>query len=214
MERTFYLNNSVQQSDANELVTALRNMLEPCDKVYLVANQSAVLMEAPPDQLALAQKLITDLDRPKKTYRLTYTVTDVDNGKRIGIQHFAMVVVSGQETKLKQGSKIPIATGSYSSGASTPAGGVQTQFTYLDIGMNFSATLDEFANGVRLRSNVEQSSVPEDKTIAGVLEPIIRQTTLAGAAFLTPGKPLMLGSIDIPGSTRHLDIEVTMEQLP
>ena len=214
MERTFYLNNSVQQSYANELVTALRNMLEPCDKAYLVANQSAIVMEAPPDQLALAQKLITDLDRPRKTYRLTYTVTDVDNGKRIGIQHFAMVVVSGQETKLKQGSKIPIATGSYSAGASTPTLGVQTQFTYLDVGMNFSAQLDEFANGVRLRSSVEQSSVPEDKTIAGVLEPIIRQTTLVGAAFLTPGKPLLLGSIDIPGSTRHLDVEVVMEQRP
>ncbi len=33
-ERTFYLNNAVQQSDSNELVTALRNMLDPCDKIY------------------------------------------------------------------------------------------------------------------------------------------------------------------------------------
>jgi type II secretory pathway component GspD/PulD (secretin) len=214
MERTFYLNNSVLQSDANELVTALRNMLEPCDKAYLVANQSAIVMEAPPDQLALAQKLITDLDRPRKTYRLTYTVTEVDSDKRIGTQHFAMVVVSGQETKLKQGSKIPLATGSYSGSGTTAAGGVQTQFTYLDVGMNFSAQLDEFANGVRLRSSVEQSSVGGQNTIAGVVEPVIRQTSLTGAAFLTPGKPLMLGSIDIPGSTRHLDVEVTMEQLP
>jgi hypothetical protein len=27
------------------------------------------------------------------------------------------------------------------------------------------------------------------------------------------GKPLVLGSIDIPGSTRHLDVEVVMEQV-
>jgi len=214
--RTFYLNNSVQQSDANEVVTALRNFLNPCVHVFLVNNQSAIVIRATPEELTLAEKLLKDLDRPKKTYRLTYTVTDMDGDKRIGTQHFSMVVVSGQETRLKQGSRIPIATGSYDSGASAKPGpsGVQTQFTYLDIGMNFSATLDEFANGVRLRSNVDQSSAPEDKSIAGVQEPIIRQTELTGAAFLTPGKPLVLGSIDIPGSTRHLDIEVVMEQHP
>jgi type II secretory pathway component GspD/PulD (secretin) len=210
--KTFYLNNSFQQVEANEIVTALRNMLRPCDKVYLVEAQSAILIQAPPEQVTVAQQIISGLDHAKKTYRLTYTVTDMDNGKRVGTQHFAMVVVSGQETKLKQGSKIPIATGSASSTA-TP-GSIQTQMTYLDIGMNFSATLDEFANGVRLRSTVEQSSVSEDKSIAGVQEPIIRQTMLAGAAFLTPGKPLMLGTIDIPGSTRQLDVEVVMEQLP
>ena len=112
-ERTFYLNNAVQQSDSNELVTALRNMLDPCDKTFLVWNQGAIVIRATPEELALAEKLLKDLDRPKKTYRLTYTVTDMDGDKRIGTQHFSMVVVSGQETRLKQGSKIPIATGSY-----------------------------------------------------------------------------------------------------
>ena len=80
--------------------------------------------------------------------------------------------------------------------------------------MNFSATLDEFANGVRLRTDVVQSSATEQTTIAGVVEPVIRQSELKGAAYLTPGKPLVLGSLDIPASTRHLDIEVVMEQLP
>jgi hypothetical protein len=31
---------------------------------------------------------------------------------------------------------------------------------------------------------------------------------------LSLGKPLVLGSIDIPGSTRRLDIEVVMETVP
>jgi type II secretory pathway component GspD/PulD (secretin) len=213
--KTFYLNNSFQQADANEIVTALRNMLDAYDKVYLVSSQSAILIEAPPEQVALAQEIIGALDRPKKTYRLTYTVIEIDNGKRVGTQHFSMVVVSGQETKLKQGSKVPIATGSYNAVTTEKeAAGVQTQFTYLDVGMNFSATLDEFANGVRLRSGVEQSSVAEEKSGVGAQDPIVRQTSLMGAAFLTPGKPLMLGSLDIPGSTRHLDVEVVMEQLP
>jgi type II secretory pathway component GspD/PulD (secretin) len=207
--QTFYLTNVYQTNDATELTNALRNMLDPHDKIYLVPSQNAIFVQGSPEQLTLARKLINDLDRPKKTYRLTYKITEMDDGKRVGVQHFAMVVVTGQRTVLKQGSKVPIATGSYTAGSSN----AQTQFTYIDVGLNFDATLDEFANGVRLRSKVEQSSIAEEKSGVGAQDPIVRQTSLEGTSFLTPGKPLVLGSLDVPGSTRHLDVEVVMEQV-
>jgi type II secretory pathway component GspD/PulD (secretin) len=206
--QTFYLTNISQANDANELITAMRNILDSHDRLYLVLSQNAIVVQATPDQLVLAQKLLHDLDRPKKTYRLTYTISESDAGKRIGSQHFAMVVVTGQRTTLKQGSKVPVATGSYNSGSSQ----TQTQMTYLDVGLNFDATLDEFSNGVRLRSKVEQSSIAEEKSGVGAQDPIVRQSVLEGTSFLTLGKPLILGSVDIPGSTRHLDVEVVMSQ--
>jgi type II secretory pathway component GspD/PulD (secretin) len=205
--QTFYLGTSGQQNDSNEVLVAIRNILPPDVKVYLVPSQNAIVMRATPDELVLTQKLINDLDRPKKTYRLTYTLAETDDGKRVGTQHFAMVVVTGQRTVLKQGSKVPIVTGSYTAGSS----GEKTDMTYVDVGMNFDATLDEFVNGVRLRTKVEQSSVAEEKSGVGAQDPVIRQTSLEGTSFLTPGKPLVLGSVDIPGSTRHLDVEVVME---
>jgi type II secretory pathway component GspD/PulD (secretin) len=204
---TFYLTNISQQNDATEIVTAIRNLLPANSKVFFVFSQNALIVQTTPDQLVLAHKLLSDLDRPKKTYRLIYTITESDDGKRVGTQHFSLVVVSGQRTTLKQGSKVPIATGSYNSGSST----AQTQFTYLDIGLNLDASLDESVNGVRLRSKVEQSGIAEHTTIADVQEPVIRQTVLEGTSILTPGKPLVLGSLDLPGSTRHLDVEVVME---
>ena len=210
--QTFYLTNASQQTEGDEIVVALRNILPPYIKIYFVADQNAVVVNASPDELALAQQLIKQLDRPRKTYRLTYTLTEVDGAKRIGTQHFSMVVVTGQQTTLKQGSKIPVATGSYNPTASASEG-TQTQFTYLDVGMNFNATLDETEHGARLNSKVEESSIGEDKTISGVNEPVIRQTVLQGTSFLTLNKPLMLGSVDILGSTRHIDIEVVMEQV-
>lgn len=209
---TFYLNNVSQMSDGNEITTALRNLLAPVTKIYFVPYQSAIVMSGTADQLVLAQKLLKDLDRPKKSYRLTYTISEVDSGKRVGTQHFSMVVITGQPTVLKQGSKVPISTGTYSNRPGDT--GTQTQATYLDVGMNFNATLDEFVNGVRLRSKVEQSSVAEEKSGMGLQDPIIRQTALEGTAFLTLGKPLILGSLDIPDTTRHMDVEVVMEQLP
>ena len=120
-------------------------------------------------------------------------------------------MAAGQRTTLKQGSKVPVATGSYSATGSNT--GAQTQFTYIDVGMNFDVTLDELANGARLRSKVEQLSIAEQTSGLGLQDPIIRQSTLEGTSFLTLGKPLVLGSIDIPGSTRHLDVEVVMEQV-
>jgi hypothetical protein len=40
---------------------------------------------------------------------------------------------------------------------------------------------------------------------------MIRQTSLDGSSILMPGKPLVLGSLDMPGSTRHMDVEVVAE---
>lgn len=207
--RTFPLSNVSQQNDANEIMVAIRNMVCPGDKVYLVVSDNAIVVEAPANQLALAQKLITDLDKPTKSYRLTYTITDRDASKTVGTQHFSMIVANGQHTSMKQGNKIPVATGSYSTDNAT----TQTQFTYLDIGMNFDSTINEIANGVRLQSKVEQSSLGESSTIAGVTEPVVRQTVLQGTSFLTLGKPVMLGSVDVPNTTHHFDIAVVLDEI-
>jgi type II secretory pathway component GspD/PulD (secretin) len=212
--KTYYLSSVSQTNDANEILIALRNMLEPWTKLYLVSFQNAIEIYAPPEQQSLAQKIIADLDRPKKTYRLTYTLAESDAGKRIGVQHFAMVVASGQRTVVKQGSKVPVITGTYQ-----PAGGAQTQFQYLDIGMNFDATLEDSPNGLRLKTKVEQSAVGNPSEYgngSGPLaqEPIIHQTSLEGSSIITPGKPLTLGSVDVAGSTRHIDIEVVAEPVP
>lgn len=206
--KTFYLTNVVSQSNGgNEIVTAVRNLISPSAKVYYVPYQNALIVHSTPDQLALVQQLINDLDRPRKTYRLIYTFTEMDGSKSIGTQHYAMIVVSGERTTLKQGSRLPIVTGSYDSGKSV----AQTQMSYIDIGLNFDVSLDESANGVRLRSKVEQSSVAEQPSGVGSQDPVIRQTLLTGTSFLTTGKPLVLGSLDIPGSTRRMDVDVVME---
>jgi type II secretory pathway component GspD/PulD (secretin) len=205
--QVFYLVNSSQQNEANEVVIAVRDLLPPDTKIYLVQNQNAIVVRATSDQLLLIQKVINDLDRPKKTYRLTFTIVESDGGKRVGSQRYDMVVVAGQRASLKEGSKVPIVTGSFAANSS----GTQTQMTYLDVGMNFDVTLDEFGNGGRLRSKVEQLSMAEEKGGLGPQDPVIRQTVLEGTSFMTQGKSLVLGGVDIPGSTRHLDIEVSME---
>jgi type II secretory pathway component GspD/PulD (secretin) len=209
VEKTFYFNYATAQNDLNEIVTAIRNMVSPYAKIYPVSSQKALVVRVVPEDLVMIQKMLDELDRPRKTYRLTYTISEMDGVKRLGSQRFAMVLTSGQRTQMKQGSKVPVVTGTNNK----DSGSMENAVSYLDIGMNFDATLEESANGVSLRTKVEQMSLAEEKSGVGVQDPVIRQTSLEGTSFLVPGKPLLLGSVDIPGSTRHLDVEVTMEQV-
>jgi type II secretory pathway component GspD/PulD (secretin) len=213
--RTVFLHNAEQQNDANEILVAVRNMFDPGIRVYLLASHNAITIGSYPEDLDRIEAYIRTLDIPRPTYRLTYTLTDFEGDKRVGTQHDTIVLVAGQRMTFKQGSKIPVATGSYNNGATAgSAAGAQTQFTYLDVGMNVDATLTEVAGGGILKTKIEQSSVgPEPAVIAGVAEPIIRQTVLEGTPTLVSGKPLTLGSIDIVGSTHRLEITVLLEPI-
>jgi hypothetical protein len=205
----FYLTNASQQNEANEIVVAIRNLLDPTVKIYLVPSQNAIAVRATPEELALTQKVINDLDRPKKAYRLTYTITDIDGGKRIGVQHFSTIVTEGQRSVVKQVSKVPVVTGSYNNSSSQ----AESQVTYLDVGLIFDSTLASYGGGASLRSKVERSSVAEERSGVGPQDPVVRSTSVEGTSFLMAGKPMVLGSLDIPGSTRHLDVDVMIEPI-
>jgi len=205
--RVFHLQNATQQQDANEIFTALRQILPPDAKSFVVPNQYAIAICAQPDQMALAQRMISELDRPRPNYRLTYVVTDLEGTTRISTHRYSMIVTPGQESSMKQGSRIPIATGSNAQH--------ETQVTYIDVGMSFTASMDVSAQGIRLRTSVEQSTTPAElKAGEATQDPVIRQSTIKGASYLTPGKPLRLGSFDIEDTNRHQELEVTMEPVP
>jgi type II secretory pathway component GspD/PulD (secretin) len=213
--KTIYLANITTQSEANEILVAIRNVTDPDLKIFLSPSQNALIVSTYPEEMARIETVIHSLDRPHKSFRLTYTITEVDAGKAIGTEHISMVVVDGQRTVVKQGDKVPVATGTYSNGSaqSDSALGVQTQFTYLDVGMNIDATLTAIETGAALKTKVEQSSIGPTNTIAGVAEPVVRQSVLEGNTFLTLGKPVLIGSIDVPNSTRRLDIAVVMDPI-
>ncbi|MGA1982259.1 MAG: hypothetical protein ABSG84_07280 [Acidobacteriaceae bacterium] len=213
-DETFYLKNATQQADANELVAALRNILPPEAKVYLVIGEDAIVVRTTPELLVLTQKLLNDLDLPKRAFRLTYTVTEMDGTQPIGTHHVAMLAVSGQQIKVKQGSKVPIATGSFNAASSdNKAAGVQTQYTYIDVGLNFDSVLTAVGDSAMLKADVERSSVAPEASGVGAQDPIINQTSVQGVFLLAPGKAARIGSLDMPGSSHHLDLEATVEPL-
>jgi type II secretory pathway component GspD/PulD (secretin) len=204
--QTFYLANVTRQNDANDLQTAVRNMV-PRAKVYYVESLGALTVRGSAEDLQLVQRMIADLDRTRKVYRLIYTITSTEGGKAAESQHFALIVAAGNKSVFKQGSKVPIMIGTVGAGGKAP----EEQVQYLDVGLNVEAQLEGFQDGVRLKTKVEESAVAEEKSGIGAQDPVVRQTMLEATSALTQGKPVVLGTMEMPGSTRHLEIAVTAE---
>jgi type II secretory pathway component GspD/PulD (secretin) len=206
INQTIFLNNLTQQNEFNDVQTDLRNMLSKA-RIYGVMSQNAISIHGSPEDVAAAQKLIAELDRARKVYRVTYTLTDRNSETVARTQTLAIVTASGERTIIKQGSKVPIATGTYDSDNSK----ANTQFQYLDVGLNIDCTVGGRGDVLSLHSKVEQSSLTDEKSNLGPQDPVLRQSVLENTASLTPGKPLIIGSIDIPGTTRKQDISVVAE---
>jgi type II secretory pathway component GspD/PulD (secretin) len=204
--QTLHLSYLTQDHEADYALTDLRNML-PHARIYYVPPQHAISIRGTKEEIALAQEILGEIDQPRKTYRLTYTITDIDNGKRSGSESYTLVVVPGEKTSFRQGSKVPIVTGDFLPDKSNEPTQV---FQYEDVGLKIEASLE----GARLHTRVEQSSIAGEKSSFGAQDPVIHETDLDGMSTLEQGKPMVLGSLDLPGTGRRRQIEVVAEAIP
>jgi hypothetical protein len=201
--QTLHLSNSTGQRDANDIQTDLRNLL-PKAKIYFVGSGNAISIRGSAEDIVLAQKILADIDRPQKTYRLTYTISDGENGH--APQRFVVVVAQGNKTMLKQGTRVPIVTGTNGSGSDQ-----KTEVQYMDVGTNLDASLEGNGDGLRLRTKIEQSSVAEEKSSVGIQDPVLHQSVLEDESAVVLGKPMVLGSIDIPANGKRMEVSVVAE---
>ena len=269
--QTFYLSNAWQQNDLNDVQTALRNVL-PNAKVYGVASQNAIVMRATPDELLLAQKLVSDLDKARPEVVVDIGVLEVSKNweRNLGISwpssasvqlqsptastattcptgstnctpttntnnltlynlahlnsnDFAVTIgqatanalltdnnthilqnpriraADQQKATLKIGSRIPIATGSYQTGAATAlvSSLVNTQFQYQDVGVNIEITPTvHYDRDITLKIHIEVTAQSGSVTISGVTEPILSQRVAEQTIRLREGEANILGGIN------------------
>src|SRR6266446_4269119 len=133
---------------------------------------------------------------------LTANAVLTDTNTKI-IQNPEVRSVDGQTAKLKIGDRIPIATGSFSSGigiAGGTAGGinplVNTQFTYQDVGVNIDLTPRVHPNReVSLKLKVEVSAHTNDVSIGGITQPVISQRVIEHDIRLKEGEVRILAGL-------------------
>jgi general secretion pathway protein D len=112
--------------------------------------------------------------------------------------------IDGQPAKLRVGDRVPVATGSFQAGVgvgSTAGAGfvnplVNTQFQYIDVGVNVDITPHVHANrDISLKVSVEVSSVTGQSTIGGIQQPIISQRKIEHEIRLKEGEVSILGGL-------------------
>jgi general secretion pathway protein D len=85
--RTFYLTNLSQPNELQDLVNILRQLLDT-QRLQQFPSQQAVVVRGTPDQIAMAEKLIEDLDksRPEVVVEVAIMQVNRDKLRNLGIQ--------------------------------------------------------------------------------------------------------------------------------
>jgi general secretion pathway protein D len=133
------------------------------------------------------------------------------------IQNPQVRALDNQKATLKIGERVPVATGSFQPGI----GGVginplvNTQFQYLDVGVNIDVTPHVHGDrDVTLKISMEISSVVGQSSIGGISQPIIRQKKIEHEIRLRDGESSMIGGILDDSETRSLAGIPGLTQIP
>ena len=259
---TFYVHNASTPAELQEVVGTLKGILD-INRVQVNPTHSSITLRGTPDQMVLAQKLISDLDKPKaevvidiavlevSRHRLRTLGTTVPTSTSVALQaataatagtvslgslnggSFNVAVPGGSfsflmsddntkvlqnprirvldngKATLKIGDRVPIATGSFASVGGGSGGGlsplVNTQFQYLDVGVNIDITPHVLAgNEVNLKMILEVSTVTGSQNIGGINQPTIGQRHIEHETRLGDGEINLVGGILEDSETQSL----------
>ena len=133
------------------------------------------------------------------------------------LQNPQVRALDNQKATLKIGERVPVATGSFQPGI----GGVginplvNTQFQYLDVGVNIDVTPHVHADReVTLKITMEISSVVGQSSIGGISQPIIGQKKVEHEIRLADGESSLIGGIFDDSQTRSLSGIPGLAQIP
>src|SRR5437868_4583057 len=154
--KTFYLSNLSQATELQDVVNAVRTLLE-VQRIQQLQSQNAIIVRGTPDQIALAQKLVDDLDKAKSEVVIDVVVMQVsrDKSRTLGITPPTSTSISlnnNINTTPTTNPQTAVTTTPTTSGTSTASGGINlnrignlnaTDFTITIPGITASAIIGD-----------------------------------------------------------------------
>jgi general secretion pathway protein D len=148
--KTFYLSNLSQATELQDVVNAVRTLLE-VQRIQQLQSQNAIIVRGTPDQIALAQKLVDDLDKAKPEVIIDVVVMQVsrDKSRTLGITPPTSTSISLNNNI---NNTTTTSTGTSTSGSSGSNGGINlnrignlnaTDFTITVPGITASAIMGD-----------------------------------------------------------------------
>jgi hypothetical protein len=153
-----------------------------------------------------AAKTTAEVEKTQTAYRLDFTVSELEDGKKINARQYSMNSKSGDANEIKIGTRVPVET-------------KQGEFQYLDVGTNIWCRLRDQVDVTTLggsvmlnvRADISNFAMPEQQ--GQRVQPVLRQLRIESSTIGLPGKSLMVGTVDDPNSKRQFQLEVTVTKL-
>jgi hypothetical protein len=153
---------------------------------------------------ALAALSAVGQGRPAEaTYKIDFVMHDSADASAKATRHYTLFSTPGAKVALKLGSREPVQS---SSG----------QYTYVDTGVNIECSLRPASDEkIQLTADLDLSGIvqPDKAALNNSANPTIAQLKLSMNALLTSGKPLVVGSIDDPVTSRRFEVEATVTRI-
>ncbi|HEY1336599.1 MAG TPA: hypothetical protein VGF59_03775 [Bryobacteraceae bacterium] len=153
-------------------------------------------------------------DTGPRVYKLELTIRDGSDPASRATRHYSMMMDPGGKATLKIGSRVPVVTGAANSAGAL----VNTQFQYVDVGVNIDASVQQISGGdkVALAADLDLSTIipPEKGSAAANLNnPIIGQLRTHVSGAVPVGKATNVASVDDPVTMRRFDVEATVTRV-
>jgi len=132
-------------------------------------------------------------------FRLDFAIQELDGGKVTNSRHYVMSIETLTDTSsIRTGSKMPVATGTL--------GGQDSQFTYVDVGVNIDCRKAAVVNGdLALNVSADVSTAAPSPS----MHPIIRQNRWSSNVIVPVGKPTVIFSSDDLTTKGQIQLELT-----
>jgi len=264
--KTFYVRDASTPNELQEIVSTLKGILD-ISRIQVNPTRGTITLRGTLDQMVLAEKLVSDFDKPKAEVVIDIAVLEVSRTRlrnlgttvptstsiawgatatagsvKLGSlngSNFSLAVpgasfnflMSDSNTKvlqnpeirvldqghasLKIGDRVPIATGSFANVAGGGSPLVNTQFQYLDVGVNIDITPQVHSeHAVTLKMILEVSSVTGSQNIGGINQPTIGQRRIEHETRLEDGEINLVGGILEDSETQSLSGYPWLAKLP
>jgi general secretion pathway protein D len=211
--KTFYLGNVSGPTDLQDIVNAIRTVLE-VQRIQQIPSQSAIVIKGTPDQLALAEKMINDIDKAKPEVIVDVIVAQVrrDKLRSLGITPPQNASVALQNTSLA----------STTNNGTTTTGSSGSTLNFNDLqhlnSTNYAVVIDPVKavalfndNDAKLLQTPRIRATDNEKATLKIADKI----PIATGSFGTPvGIGTATGAIGVNTQFQYTDVGVILEITP
>jgi general secretion pathway protein D len=217
--KTFYLGNVSTPTDLQDIVNAIRTVLE-VQKIQQIPSQNAIVIKGTPDQLALAQKMVDDIDKAKPEVIIDVIVAQVRRDK---LRQMGILPPQNASVTLQAPNTVTPTTSTTGSGTGTTT----TQTTTPNLNFNNIQHLNSTSYAVTI--DPVKAQLLFNDTDAKILQsPRIRATNgekatlkiadripIATGSFGTPtGIGTAIGAVGVNTQFTYTDVGVIMDIQP